>query len=220
MKPDGNGEPKKASATYIHDQLRDRICSLEYRPGHMLREIDVSAEFNVSRTPVREAFQRLSIGGLVEIRNGIGTFVTQFEPEGVEAVFHIRSEMAGLIGRMSPRDATPDDVRTLEALLERARGLNENFDIREHWKINHELHFAISSLVMNPAFIEIWHNLYFQAARTWYDVSREIWVDAVRLLCSEITELLTALLENDCEAVGSIRRNYINYFHRRIVTKI
>lgn len=220
MNASSEGEPKKASASYIHDQLRDRICSLEYRPGHMLRENDVSAEFNVSRTPVREAFQRLSIGGLVEIRNGIGTFVTQFEPDRLEAVFQLRSEMASLIGRMNTRDATPDDVRTLEALLERAQMLNDCFDIREHWRINHELHFAISELILNPAFIEVWHNLYFQAARTWYDVSRAIWADAVRLLRSEITELLTALLENDREAIGSIRRNYIKYFHRRIITKI
>jgi len=186
----------------------------------MLRENEVSAEFNVSRTPVREAFQRLSIGGLVEIRNGIGTFVTQFEPDRIDAVFQLRSEMASLIGRMNTRSATQDDIRTLETLLERAQRLNENFDVREHWRINHELHFVVSSFVRNPVFIEIWNNLYFQAARTWYDVSTEIWGDAVRLLCAEITELLTAAGENDREAIGSIRRNYIKYYHARIVNKI
>jgi DNA-binding GntR family transcriptional regulator len=183
----------------------------------MLRENDVSCEFNVSRTPVREAFQRLSLAGLVEIRNGIGTFVTQFDSEQIEAVFQFRSEMAALIGRMRTRDATDEDIRILGSLLERARKLNDRFDVHEHWKINHELHFAISSLILNPAFLEVWHNLYFQAARAWYDVSRLISADAVRLLCSEITELLTALIENDRNAIGSIRRNYINYFRRRIV---
>jgi DNA-binding GntR family transcriptional regulator len=217
MNSSSDVEPKKASASYIHDLLRDRICSLEYRPGHMLRENDVSAEFSVSRTPVREAFQRLSLAGLVEIRNGIGTFVTQFDSEQIESVFQFRSEMAALIGRMQTRDATDDDIKILEALLERARKLKDRFDVDEHWKINHELHFAISSLVLNPAFLEVWHNLYFQAARAWYDVSRLISADAIRLLCSEITELLTALTENDRAAIGSIRRNYINYFRRRIV---
>ncbi|TCN20334.1 GntR family transcriptional regulator [Sinorhizobium americanum] len=215
----GDGDAKKVAATNIHDLLRDRICLLEYRPGAMLREIEIAGEFNVSRTPVREAFQRLSIEGLVEVRNGIGTFVTTMDAEQLREVFDVRIEMAQLFGRIDTRAATAEDVAILAALLARSKVLMDKFDLHEHWSINHKLHFAISDLVLNKTFKEMWHNLYFRAARVWYDVSREIWPDAVALLQMELTDLLTAARENDVEAIGYIKRNYINFCWKRIALR-
>ncbi|MES0213352.1 GntR family transcriptional regulator [Mesorhizobium sp. M0028] len=212
------GEARRAAATEIHDLLRDRICLLEYRPGAMLRENDIAIEFNVSRTPVREALQRLSIEGLVEVRNGVGTFVTTLDPDQLREVFEFRIQMARLFGRLDTRDATADDVAILEALLTRSQALMNNFDTHEHWIINHRLHFAISNLVLNRTFLEMWHNLYFRAARVWYDISRHIWQDAVGMLQMEITDLLTAARENDIEAIGYIKRNYINFCWKRIAS--
>ena len=209
-------EVKRVASADIHDLLRDRICLLEYRPGAMLRENEIAAEFSVSRTPVREALQRLSIEGLVEVRNGIGTFVTTLDPTQLREVFELRIELAQLFGRMQRRDVTADDVEFLEVLLEKSQRLIDHFDLHEHWKINHALHFAISDIVGNRTFLEMWHNLYFKAARVWYDVSRDIWEDAVRLLQLEITDLLTAARENDVEAIGYIKRNYIKFCWRRI----
>lgn len=215
----GEAESKKVGAIEIHDLMRDRICLLEYAPGTMLRESDIAVEFHVSRTPVREAFQRLSIEGLVEVRNGIGTFVTTLDPVQMREVFDLRIEMAQLFGRIEARDATTADVAVLETLLSRSHGLAEKFDVGEHWQINHILHFAISDLLLNNVFREMWHNLYFRAARAWYDMSRDIWPDAVRLLQLEITDLLTAVRENDIEAIGYIKRNYIKFSWKRISSK-
>ncbi|MBP2236117.1 DNA-binding GntR family transcriptional regulator [Sinorhizobium kostiense] len=214
-----DGEARKPAATEIHDLLRDRICLLEYRPGAMLRENDIAGEFNVSRTPVREALQRLSIEGLVEVRNGIGTFVTTLDQEQLREVFGIRVEMSRLFGRIDTREVTAADVAILEALLTRSRVLMDKFDVHEHWRINHRLHFAISDLVLNKTFLEMWHNLYFRAARVWYDVSRDIWPEAVGLLQLEINDLLTAARENDIEAIGYVKRNYINFCWKRIASR-
>ncbi|MER9927095.1 GntR family transcriptional regulator [Mesorhizobium sp. M0048] len=215
----GEEESKKVGAIEIHDLLRDRICLLEYAPGAMLRENDIAVEFHVSRTPVREAFQRLSIEGLVEVRNGIGTFVTPFDPVQLREVFNLRIEMAQLFGRIGARDATRADVAVLETLLNRSNNLAEKFEVGEHWQINHILHFAISDLLLNRVFLDVWHNLYFRAARAWYEMSRDIWPDAVRLLQLEITDLLTAMRENDIEAIGYIKRNYIKFSWKRISSK-
>lgn len=214
-----DGEARKFAAADIHDLLRDRICLLEYRPGAILRENEIASEFSVSRTPVREALQRLSIEGLVEVRNGIGTFVTTLDPTQLREVFELRIQMAKLFGRMQPRDVLPNDISMLERLLQRSNHLIDNLDLREHWEINHALHFVISDMVGNQTFLDMWHNLYFRAARVWYDVSREIWLDAVRLLQLEITDLLTAARENDIEAIGYVKRNYIRFCWKRIETR-
>ncbi|WKL38977.1 GntR family transcriptional regulator (plasmid) [Sinorhizobium meliloti] len=43
--------PPRGQASEIHRVLRDRICLLRYRPGELLVETELAAEFNVSRTP-------------------------------------------------------------------------------------------------------------------------------------------------------------------------
>lgn len=51
----------------IYDEIRTRIIALDYLPGKMIFENEVAAEFDVSRTPVRQAFFRLAIDDLLQV---------------------------------------------------------------------------------------------------------------------------------------------------------
>lgn len=216
MQPCEAPSARRASAASIHGEIRDRICLLDYRPGCVLRETEIAAEFGVSRTPVREALQRLAVEGLVEIRNGIGTIVTRLDLAALAEIYEMRAEMALAIGKMRTRPLTAPDAEGLAALLLRARALGDPFDIREYWEINHLLHHTISDVILNRTFRETWDNLYFRAARTWYDLARTMMADARHLLISEIAELDLAVRERDIVAVGNIKRNYIGYSWHRI----
>lgn len=57
----------KDTATYIYDTLREKILSLEIKPGAELAETMICQEFSASRTPARTALQRLQDAGLVDI---------------------------------------------------------------------------------------------------------------------------------------------------------
>jgi len=52
--------------SYVHEQLKNKILHLELMPGTLLDETDISRQFGVSRSPVREALIRLSAEGLVQ----------------------------------------------------------------------------------------------------------------------------------------------------------
>lgn len=204
----------------IHARLRDRICLLEYRPGDILRETELATEFGVSRTPVREALQRLAVEGLVEIRNGVGTMVTRLEFDELQEIYRVRTEMALMLGRMGVTPWTHADTQALEALLSRTQELSDSFDVCEYWDINHQLHLAVSKLILNSTFREIWDNLYFKAARIWYDTARTMQADALDLLVREISDLIIAARENDPDAIGCIKRNYISYSWRRVLNRM
>ncbi len=67
-----------ALSVRIADELADRIASGEFLPGDKLpNEPELSKKMQVSRTTLREALRILSTRGLVEVRRGVGTFVTQ-----------------------------------------------------------------------------------------------------------------------------------------------
>ena len=67
-----------ALSVRIADELAEMIANGEFRPGDKLpNEPELSRRMQVSRTTLREALRILSTRGLVEVRRGIGTFVTQ-----------------------------------------------------------------------------------------------------------------------------------------------
>jgi DNA-binding GntR family transcriptional regulator len=200
---------KRVQLDAIHDELRDRICLLHYPPGTVLREGELAAEFGISRTPIREILQRLAFAGLVEARNGVGTIVTAFDFAELKDIYEMRIKVAELIGQLSPRGCKPAHIRAVEALLDRARRLRDDFDIREYWRINHEMHFIVSDLIGNTALRKMWDHFYFQVARIWYGVARNKSGEVAESLCRELEDVLRAMALNDVAAIGFIQRNYI-----------
>ena len=64
----------------IFNVLKDRIVTLQYEPGKILNEIELSEEFGVSRTPIRTVFQQLESIKLVDIVPRYGVQVaTEFK---------------------------------------------------------------------------------------------------------------------------------------------
>lgn len=212
--------PRRASRTdAIHAEIRNRICLLKYPPGTVLREVELAAEFGVSRTPIRAALQRLALAGLVDVRNGVGTIVTSIDLPDLRDIYEARLKVAELIGELSPGEPGPDDLAAVEALRRRAEGLVERRDVEEYWAINHEMHFIISGLIGNAVLRAMWDQLYFLVARLWYGVVRDTWDVVSPDLLIEISEVARALANNDLRAVGYIQRNHIAAGMRRVLAR-
>jgi DNA-binding GntR family transcriptional regulator len=207
---------RRISPDEIHETIRDRICLLEYTPGSLLRESALAAEFGVSRTPIREIMQRLTQEGLVESRNGVGTLVKPLDFDEIEDIYEMRLRIAPLIGELSPRPVFASHIARTDALLGHARAIVMDFDLREYWNINHDLHFIVGELIGNVALAEMWDRFYFQAARMWYDLARSLGPEVARSLVRETEDTLEALRGHDVAAVGFIQRSYIAYGLRQL----
>ena len=83
---------KKHTATSdgVYEQLKEQILHLELPPGAAISEIETAEKYNVSRTPVRDAFKRLEREGLLEIRPHIGTFISLIDLNAVSDTLYIR----------------------------------------------------------------------------------------------------------------------------------
>jgi len=65
-------QEERADVNAIYQEMRRRICTLEYPFQHRLAEVELGNEFGVSRTPIREALQRLKNNDLIDTRHGGG----------------------------------------------------------------------------------------------------------------------------------------------------
>jgi DNA-binding GntR family transcriptional regulator len=104
-------------AEQIAARLSDRITAGIYAPGRRVLEQEVSAEFAVSRGPVREALRLLEKDGLVTILPRRGAQVTRLSIAEVREIFDIRAALNGLRDRQVAESAERE--RVLPA-LERA----------------------------------------------------------------------------------------------------
>lgn len=210
---------KRARLDAIHDEIRNRICLLKYPPGTVLGEVELASEFGVSRTPIRQVLQRLALGGLVEVRNGVGTIVTRIELPDLQDIYEVRLKLAELIGEFASGEVGPAQLAKVEDLRVRAERLTETYDIEEYWAINHEMHHIISSLIGNAVLRALWDQLYFLVARVHYGVVRDTWANVAPDLLYEITEVQRAMRENDLRALGYIQRNHIAIGMRRVLER-
>ena len=84
------GHKHTATADGVYEHLKEQILHLELPPGDSISEIETAEKYNISRTPVRDAFKRLEREGLLEIRPHIGTFISLIDLNAVSDILYIR----------------------------------------------------------------------------------------------------------------------------------
>lgn len=88
--------------------VRSAIIEGRHAPGEPLSELALAAEYDVSRTPVREALKQLQIEGLVEVRARVGTFVRSPSRREVVELFELKEMLEGMAARLlAARGAVP-----------------------------------------------------------------------------------------------------------------
>jgi DNA-binding GntR family transcriptional regulator len=92
-----------------------------YRPGDRLVESELADRFGVSRTPIREALQRLETQSLLA-RDGRSLIVASLDHNQMAELYVVRSELEGLAARLAARHATEEEVRLLREFVEEDKG--------------------------------------------------------------------------------------------------
>ena len=93
-----------------------------YKPGDRLVESELAERLGVSRTPVREALQRLETQAMLS-RDGRSLIVASLDHNQLAELYAVRTELEGLAARLAARHATDEEIRVLRAMVEDDRAL-------------------------------------------------------------------------------------------------
>lgn len=206
-----------ASVEEIQRAIVRRICCLDAPPGSQLKEAALAREFGVSRTPVRDAISRIKHLGLVETINGVGTVVVERTGEEIRQIYEMRLRLAPMIGALSARAVTAEDLRRVAALREDAAALEAAFDARAYFEVNDRLQALVAGLIGNAVLRSFWRQTYYQAASAWYRVALVAGAEAAEALVRELAEMEAALAQGDMAAVGHVQRVHVGYGYGRIL---
>jgi len=111
-----------------YQELKRIILEHQIPQGGKLNEIELAAALGISRTPVREAINRLGKEGLVEIFPQRGAFVIQYSEKDIFELFLIRENLEGLAAYLAAERVTEQDLTRLESCI---RGFREPYSKRD-----------------------------------------------------------------------------------------
>ncbi|WP_171122674.1 MULTISPECIES: GntR family transcriptional regulator [unclassified Ruegeria] len=101
----------------IYDQVKAMAVSFRLRPGDRLNEVALSKELGVSRTPLREALNRLVAERLFDFRPGQGFFCRPLDAQSVYDLFELRQIIEVAAVRAACAKATDQELKALEQEL-------------------------------------------------------------------------------------------------------
>ena len=133
----------------IRDSLEQRIVEGELGNGKRLDETELSGFYGVSRTPVREALQRLAESGLAEHLPRRGTFVRAPSLSQLVEMFEVMAELECMAIRLAARRATAKDIDALEKDNETCRAAVAANDTKKYYEVNARLHGRIYQMSGN-----------------------------------------------------------------------
>lgn len=109
---------KQPLAAAVGRGLRDLIVSGEIPAGSRIKQDEVARRFNVSRSPVREAFLELAAQGFVVLERDVGARVTAMDRSELEQLYLAREAIEPMLVAEAARRATPERLADIRALLD------------------------------------------------------------------------------------------------------
>jgi len=158
----------------VYDILKEKILSKYFAPGQRLNLAEIEQQMGVSRTPLKEALNRLALEGLVEIKPRKGTFVTDPSPTEIAEAFDVRRVLEVYAVELAAKRVTESQLQQLRDKVKKLRSLTEVEDwtqiYQEYVAIDHEFHRLIVEFAGNKRLKELWEqvNTHVQMARARY----------------------------------------------------
>lgn len=190
-------------------QLEEMIVTLQLPPGAVLSELVLSKRLNIGRTPIREALQRLSRDGLVNILPRRGILVSEINVRVQLRLLEVRRELERLMARGAAERATEDERQQFFAIAEGMREAAERADDLAFMRFDQQLNTLISAAARNEFASRSMGLMHGLSRRFWYQHYRET-ADLPRAarLHAEVAE---AIARRDPEKAASASDRLIEY---------
>lgn len=205
-------EPSRPPPNSMQDRIRavleDEIVAGVRPPGSAIDEKALAAEFNTSRTPVREALLLLAAEGLVHIAPRSGTFVRRASAGELIANLEALCETESTLARLAARRVTPAQRDALQNALARTVACAQVNDRAAYQEANVVLHEVIYEASGNPVLVR-----HVRSVRKALAAYRQRGFDEPgRLAASarEHEEVVAAILAGDEAAADRAMRVHIN----------
>jgi len=194
----------------VYQALRSKISSGEMEAGSHLGAANIASELDTSRTPVREALNRLAAEGLVEVFQNRGAYVAQWSAKDSEEIFELRILLEGHACSLAAKRITKaqlTELNELSILMEKAATKGVTYDLAELTLCNVRFHKTIIAASGNKRLAALIATVFefTMQSQTFHQFSQEELQRSMR----HHSEIIAALSVGDGDWACSIMRSHI-----------
>lgn len=201
-------DSKGSIRDYVHDTLKKQIMELKLEPGRFISEKDVIEMLQVSRTPIREAFVKLSQEELIETIPQKGSFISLIDLELVEESRFVRETLEKAIVRQACEMLKAEQVLQLQNLISLQELCVEEKNYERLFELDEEFH---KTIIVGVGKIRTWGLL--QQLSTHYNRIRFLRLAVNydwQIILSEHTAITRAIREKNPDAAEQAMREHLS----------
>ncbi len=184
---------KTTVGEYVYDVLKMNIVRMKLEPGNRISENEISELLGVSRTPVREAFIKLSREGLLYILPQRGTYIAKIDLDQVEEARFIREVLESAVLKIVTKGIADEYLDRLDANIEEQRNCLVTRDLSKYFELD-----------------EAFHRIIFESVnklRTWIVIDQvNTQYKRVRILSYTFDNMINSLIDQHAQLVEAIRQ--------------
>lgn len=200
----------------IYSKLKEDIINLEYRQGIIIGEKELAEKYGVSKTPVREALNRLCLEGYIDKFPNKGYMVKGFTFDDLQSIFQYRGILECAAVELAIEKATDQEISALRN-IKRVEEYGSDVDVaRIYNDINHRFHTLIALLSKNPYLVEELDNVLNQTRRI---LLMDVRTYDISALTESHLSIVDAIEKREVETARELMKEHINEAQLRIYMK-
>ncbi|HOI82514.1 MAG TPA: GntR family transcriptional regulator [Synergistales bacterium] len=201
----------------VYQGLKEKLINLQYPPGSFIREREVAESFGISRTPVREAFQRLHHEGWLLIGEGKKIQVRPVTTSDIEEIFEIRFLVENYAFRWLLDNGEPRVIAGQADSILNAMGQNPS-DQLEFTKLDLQFHSTVIGCSGYGRIYRFWATIHEEAIRLGFMAMQGS--DRFSEVLKEHSSIVERLWNKDKEGVLKALNIHLDNTRSALVSKL
>jgi len=141
------------SAAQIYEHVKTMAMTFEIRPGERVNEVEIARSLNVSRTPLREALNRLLMEGFLTRAPNRGFIGRPLDAKQVFDLYELRRALEGSIVAIACERATDEELLELERFVKASKDRPEDTNASALLALDEQFHERIARLTRNEEMV-------------------------------------------------------------------
>lgn len=198
---------RKSLHDELADILREMIVDCRLTPGDRINEKNLTAEFGVSRTPLREALKVLAREGLIQLNVNRGAVVAPVTLSDLQEVFPVLAALEGAAGELACEKITDGDLQAIRRVHDDMERAFQARDLGGYFALNQQVHDRILAAADNATLAAHHRSLNGRVRRARFlaNLSDARWQSAM----AEHRDILSALEARDGAKLSAILRRHL-----------
>ncbi len=147
------------SVERIYEALKERAVNYEFRPGQKVKEVELAAQLSVSRTPIREALNRLVVDELMTFEPNKGFFCRDIDAQEVFDLYELRATLElGAFSRIE-HVASYEDIDALCANWNAIATRRDSMSAADLAQADEHFHEALAGMAGNAVLLKTLRNV-------------------------------------------------------------